>query len=86
MMNAYYSYNALEGFDDNCTQYIESVTASANTAATAGVTDLKMAIIKGMKEDAGACAKELLKIRLRLTLLMIILSLRLTLSATDLKK
>lgn len=61
MMNAYYSYNALEGFDDNCTQYIESVTASANTATAAGVTDLKMAIIKGMKEDAGACAKELLK-------------------------
>ena len=61
MMNAYYSYNALEGFDDNCTEYIESVTASANTATAAGVTDLKTAIIKGMKEDAGACAKELLK-------------------------
>ena len=61
MMNAYYSYNALEGFDDNCTEYIESVTQSANNNASSGVTDLKTAIIKGMKEDAGACAKELLK-------------------------
>ena len=58
MMNAYYSYNALEGFDDNCTEYIESVTQSANNNASSGVTDLKTAIIKGMKEDAGACAKE----------------------------
>jgi len=61
MMNAYYSYNALEGFDDNCTEYVESVTQSANNNASSGVTDLKTAIIKGMKEDAGACAKELLK-------------------------
>mgnify|MGYP000478262444 CR=1 FL=1 len=61
IINPYYSYNALEGFDDNCTEYIESVTQSANNNASSGVTDLKTAIIKGMKEDAGACAKELLK-------------------------
>lgn len=61
MMNAYYSFNALSGYDDNCTEYIESVTASQTNAPSAAVYDLKTAIIKGVKEDAGACAKELLK-------------------------
>lgn len=60
MMNAYYSFNALSGFDDNCTKYIESVTASAQTAHSAETTDLKTAIIKGMRDDAGKCAKDLL--------------------------
>lgn len=60
MMNAYYSFNALSGFDDNCTKYIESVTASAQTARSAETTDLKTAIIKGMRDDAGKCAKDLL--------------------------
>ncbi len=62
MMNAYYSYNALRGYDDNCTQYIESVAESEQTTVNStGVTDLKSAIIKGMKDDAASCAKELLK-------------------------
>ncbi len=61
MMNAYYSFNALLGFDDNCTEYIESVTSVQNTAPAAAVTDLKTAIIKGMKEDARICAADLLK-------------------------
>ena len=60
MMNAYYSFNALSGYDDNCTEYIESVTASQAIPA-ASAFDLKTAIIKGIKDDAGACAKELLK-------------------------
>lgn len=62
MMNAYYSFNALRGFDDNCTQYIESVTANTQTtAAKETVYDLKTAIIKGVKDDAATCAKTLLK-------------------------
>ncbi len=61
MMNAYYSFNALSGYDDNCTEYIESVTASRNNISADTVYDLKTAIIKGVKEDAGACAKQLLK-------------------------
>ncbi|MGN1123898.1 MAG: homocysteine S-methyltransferase family protein [Eubacterium sp.] len=62
MMNAYYSFNALSGFDDNCAEYIESVTASAAPSqAQASTSDLKTAIIKGIKEDAGNCARELLK-------------------------
>ncbi|MDE6155394.1 MAG: dihydropteroate synthase, partial [Eubacterium sp.] len=61
MMNAYYSFNALMGYDDNCTEYIESVTATQNTAPSTSNLDLKTAIIKGIKEDAGVCAKELLK-------------------------
>lgn len=61
MMNAYYSYNALRGYDDNCAQYIESVTDMKNNTSQGTVMDLKSAVIKGIKEDAAACAKELLK-------------------------
>ncbi len=63
MMNAYYSFNALSGYDDNCGEYIESVTASAVSQTQSTVSDLKTAIIKGIKEDAGSCARELLKDR-----------------------
>lgn len=61
MMNAYYSFNALRGYDDNCTEYINSVTAAQPIAAAASVFDLKTAIIKGVKEDAALCAGKLLK-------------------------
>lgn len=60
MMNAYYSYNALAGQDDNCAEYIESVTVPEQ-AAPSGETTLHTAIVKGMKEDAAKCAAELLK-------------------------
>ena len=59
MMNAYYSYNALAGLDDNCAEYIASVTASQEAPkAETGLT-LHAAIVKGMKEDAAVCAKGL---------------------------
>lgn len=61
MMNAYYSYNALMGYDDNCQEYIESVSRIQTTSSANTVMDLKTAVIKGIKEDASACAKELLK-------------------------
>lgn len=60
MMNAYYSYNALAGLDDNCTEYIESVTEAQQAVQETNVT-LHTAIVKGMKDEAGVCAKELLK-------------------------
>ena len=60
MMNAYYSFNALAGFDDNCTEYIESVTETQQAVQETNVT-LHTAIVKGMKDEAGVCAKELLK-------------------------
>ena len=63
MMNAYYSFNALRGYDDNCAEYINSVTDNKSVAVEASTFDLKTAIIKGVKDDAGACARELLKDR-----------------------
>lgn len=60
MMNAYYSYNALAGLDDNCTDYIERVTETQQAVQEVNVT-LHTAIVKGMRDEAGVCAKELLK-------------------------
>lgn len=60
MMNAYYSFCALDGLDENCTDYIEFATP-VDTIAQSGTLTLKEAIIKGMKEESSACAKELLK-------------------------
>lgn len=60
MMNAYYSFCALDGLDENCTDYIEFATPVDTTAQSGNLT-LKEAIIKGMKEESSACAKELLK-------------------------
>lgn len=61
MMNAYYSFNALRGFDDNCAEYIENAAETQVVHVSSGTFDLKTAIIKGMKSEAGDCAKELLK-------------------------
>lgn len=61
MMNAYYSYNALSGLDNNCEEYITSVTETVAAAPASAETDLKTAIIKGMKEEAAHCAEDLLK-------------------------
>lgn len=60
MMNAYYSYNALAGLDDNCEQYINSAVTIETSVSESGIT-LDQAIIKGMKEESSKCAKELLK-------------------------
>lgn len=61
MMNAYYSFNALMGFDDNCAEYIESAAVSPVPMTSNSAFDLKTAIVKGVREDAGICAKELLE-------------------------
>ena len=61
MMNAYYSYNALAGLDDNCQDYIASVTETAAATPAGTTVDLKTAIIKGMRKEAGQCAAGLLE-------------------------
>lgn len=60
MMNAYYSFNALAGLDDNCTEYINSAVEAQAAVTTSSIT-LEEAIIKGMKEESAGCARELLK-------------------------
>lgn len=60
MMNAYYSYNALAGLDDNCENYIAGVT-EAKTAPVQSDVTLHTAIVKGLKDDAAQCAKVLLE-------------------------
>ena len=60
MMNAYYSYNALAGLDENCTEYIESAVVIDVVADASNITLLD-AIVKGIKEESAKCAKELLK-------------------------
>jgi 5-methyltetrahydrofolate--homocysteine methyltransferase len=60
MMNAYYSFCALRGYDKNCETYIASVTQTQTAVQDENVT-LKNAIIKGMVAASAQCAKELLK-------------------------
>lgn len=60
MMNAYYSYCALAGFDDNCENYINSIVKTV-TAEAGEKTTLKQAVIKGMSSQSSSLAKELLK-------------------------
>ncbi len=62
MMNAYYSFNALEGNDEGCKEYIAGVTeVKEETAPLQGKMGLVQAITKGLQEDAAAAAEELLK-------------------------
>jgi 5-methyltetrahydrofolate--homocysteine methyltransferase len=59
MMNAYYSYCALKGYDDNCENYINNI-AKVEAVSSGETVDLKTAIIKGMKAQSGECAKAML--------------------------
>ncbi len=78
MMKAYRSYNALMGFDENCTNYIstyagttETVTVQASQAAVAGNAPkaaggemtLKYAIERGLKEEAHHITRDLIGTR-----------------------
>ena len=60
MMNAYYSFCALQGLDNNFEQYIENVTDTKTEMKTANV-DLKTAVVKGLKSQA----KEQTKLELK---------------------
>ncbi|MBQ2968542.1 MAG: homocysteine S-methyltransferase family protein [Clostridia bacterium] len=62
MMQAYYSFCALHNLDANCTDYITYNADKTAPQATAKDTSetLKSAIIKGLKDSAGALCKSLL--------------------------
>ncbi len=64
MMNAYYSYRALCGYDEACGDYIARYSAPADEpaapkAAASGMS-LKSAIIAGMGDEAARIVRELL--------------------------
>ena len=62
MLKAYYSYLALSGKDKNCSGYINFASdIQPAESKQAGNPDLKYCILKGLKEQAAGCAKELLK-------------------------
>lgn len=61
MMNAYYSYCALAGLDDNFENYISNNTENSKENKVESTVDLKTAVIKGLKAQAAAeTEKELL--------------------------
>ena len=60
MMNAFYSYCALNGYDETFETYISKTSDSAPTAKN-DKTDLKTAVINGLSKAAGENARELLK-------------------------
>lgn len=65
MMKAWHGFMALKGYDENCGGYIEFAsslsTSEANTPTVSVEVTLEQAIIKGLKEQAGSLAQELLK-------------------------
>jgi len=70
MMKTYYTYNALKGFDENCSEYIgvaDTFIAEKKAVETVNQTnaeyssDCQFAIIKGFKDKAADITKELLK-------------------------
>ncbi|MBQ0110645.1 MAG: dihydropteroate synthase, partial [Oscillospiraceae bacterium] len=73
MMQTYYTYNLLAGLDPNCGDYLAfcennpEISANGfnpiNATANAQTTDLKEAVIKGLKEEAKNLTAELLKTR-----------------------
>ncbi len=70
MMKVYHTYNALKGFDENCTEYIsvadsfvaaeKSVEVTAKTSEHAD-SECQYAIIKGLKDKAAEITKKLLE-------------------------
>lgn len=73
MMKSYYSFRALHGIDNNCTDYIENIGkyAVATTSTTQSVatskdeqefkSELQRAIVKGLKEQAANLTIKLLE-------------------------
>ena len=60
MMNSYYSYNALRGFDPACAAYIAKYSAAADTAPARTATDavsLRSAVVSGLGDAAAAAVK-----------------------------
>lgn len=71
MMKTYYTYRALKGLDDNCSDYIENADSFAAVAAPATEaapkatanfsSELQHAVIKGFKDRAGELTVALLE-------------------------
>ena len=66
MMNTYYAYRALAGLDENCSDFISSAQAVSTVAQTVTeakedfASELQKAIIKGLKDRAGALTEALI--------------------------
>ena len=66
MMNTYYAYRALAGFDENCSDFISSAQAVSTVAQTVTevkedfASELQKAIVKGLKDRAGALTEALI--------------------------
>ena len=69
MMKTYYAFKVLKGLDDNCAEYISvadtfasvaAVSQSASTIESQTASQLKTAIIKGLKDKSALLTKELL--------------------------
>lgn len=79
MMKAYYGFNALSMFDDNCAEYIDFAGSIEQNTGVLNKTDksdivsdengLKGAIIKGLKEEAAVLCKKALETTDGLTLI-----------------
>ncbi len=64
MIKAYRAYMALNGLDENCEEYISFATELSPSAAPVAKieeSDLKKAIVKGLKGEAGALTAALLR-------------------------
>ena len=70
MMKVYYTYNALKGLDENCSEYIGAANSfvvsqqPADTVKTndiSGASECQYAIIKGFKEKAAVLTEQLLQ-------------------------
>lgn len=61
MMNAYRSWCALNGFDENCADYIAALTGSENKPKEEKKTSLYELILGGVEDKAYEAAKEELK-------------------------
>lgn len=66
MMNTYYSYRALAGLDDNCSDFISSVQSVGTVAQTVAevkedfASELQKAIVKGLKDRAAALTESMI--------------------------
>lgn len=65
MMKAWHGFMALKGFDKNCTDYIDFALslspAEQKTQNASSEITLEQAVVKGLKEQSGSLAAELLK-------------------------
>lgn len=76
MMNSYYAWRALRGYDTSCLDYIRFAEANASAsvaavpaqAAASAASTLQEAVVRGLKEQAAKITRELLKTAAPLTL------------------